>query len=67
MTAPLAKCTGEEHRALIRFLWSEGVSGLKFTRGSKHNMETAPYPKEVRTSGLKSLKVAGQAWTTQKE
>ena len=29
MDAPLAQCTREEQRAVIRFLWSEGSSGTK--------------------------------------
>ena len=29
MDAPLAQCTREEQRAVVRFLWSEGSSGKK--------------------------------------
>ena len=29
MDAPLAQCTREEQRAVVRFLWSEGSSGTK--------------------------------------
>ena len=29
MDAPLAQCTREEQRAVVRFLWSEGLSGTK--------------------------------------
>ena len=32
MAAPLATCTVEEQRAVIRFLWSEGVSGAEIHR-----------------------------------
>ena len=32
MAAPLAVCTKEEQRAVIRFLWSEGVSGVEIHR-----------------------------------
>ena len=32
MAAPLAVCTKEEQRAVIRFLWSEGVPGAEIHR-----------------------------------
>jgi hypothetical protein len=32
MATPLAVCTKEEQRAVIRFLWSEGVSGVEIHR-----------------------------------
>jgi transposase len=32
MNAPLAVCTKEEQRSVIRFLWSEGVSGAEIHR-----------------------------------
>jgi len=32
MAAPLAVCTKEEQRAVIRFLWSEGVLGAEIHR-----------------------------------
>ena len=32
MTAPLSVCTKEEQRSVIRFLWSEGVSGAEIHR-----------------------------------
>jgi hypothetical protein len=32
MTAPLAVCTKEEQRAVIGFIWSEGVSGAEIHR-----------------------------------
>jgi transposase len=32
MAAPLAVCTKEEQRAVIRFIWSEGVSGAEIHR-----------------------------------
>ena len=32
MAAPLAVCTKEEKRAVIRFLWSEGVPGAEIHR-----------------------------------
>ena len=32
MAAPLAVCTKEEQRAVIRFLWSEGVPGSEIHR-----------------------------------
>jgi transposase len=32
MAAPISDCTKEEQRSLIRFLWSEGVSGAEIHR-----------------------------------
>ena len=32
MAAPVAVCTKEEQRAVIRFLWSEGVPGAEIHR-----------------------------------
>ena len=32
MAAPLSVCTKEEQRSVIRFLWSEGVSGAEIHR-----------------------------------
>jgi len=32
MAAPLAVCTKEEQRAVIRFIWSEGVPGAEIHR-----------------------------------
>lgn len=32
MSALLSGCTEEEQRAVIRFLWSEGVSGVEIYR-----------------------------------
>jgi transposase len=32
MAAPLSICTKEEQRSVIRFLWSEGVSGAEIHR-----------------------------------
>ena len=32
MADPLAVCTKEEQRAVIRFLWSEGVPGAEIHR-----------------------------------
>ena len=32
MAAPLSVCTKEEQRSLIRFLWSEGISGAEIRR-----------------------------------
>ena len=32
MAAPLSVCTKEEQRSVIRFLWSEGVSGAEMHR-----------------------------------
>jgi len=32
MASPLAVCTKEEQRAVIRFLWSEGVPGAEIHR-----------------------------------
>ena len=39
MSAPLAICNKKEQRAVIRFLWSEGVPGAKFYVDLKHNTE----------------------------
>jgi hypothetical protein len=32
MAAPLSVCTKEEQRSVIRFLWSDGVSGAELNR-----------------------------------
>ena len=32
MSAPLSVCTKEEQRGVIRFLWSEGVTGAEIHR-----------------------------------
>ena len=67
MVAPLAKFTSEEQSAVIQFLWLEGVSGAEIHRMFLTQYGNRHYRKEACTSGLKSLKVAGQAWTTQKK
>ena len=59
MAAPLAVCTKEEQRAVIRFLWSEGVPGAEI-HPRQHNTGTVPYHVEVCMSGSRSLKLAGQ-------
>jgi len=32
MAAPLSVCTKEEQRGVIRFLWTEGVTGVQINR-----------------------------------
>ena len=59
MDAPLAQCTREEQRAVVRFLWSEGSSGTKIHQRLLAQYETIHYRKQRYMSGLRSLKQAG--------
>lgn len=45
MTAPLALCTKEERRAVIRFLWWEGVSGAEIYRRFLSQYEDIAQPR----------------------
>ena len=68
MDAPLAQCTREEQRAVVRFLWSEGSSGTKIHQrllaqyGDNALSKTTVYEwiEKFKTgrymSGLRSLK-----------
>jgi hypothetical protein len=62
MAAPLSVCNKEEQRAVICFLWSEGVPGT-----GQHNMGAVFYRGEVYTNGWRNSNTVGQAWRTRKE
>ena len=48
MAAPLEVCTNEEQRAVIRFLWSEGVPGAEIhQRLSTQYGDSAPLRRSV--------------------
>jgi hypothetical protein len=49
MVTPLSVCTKKEQRSVIRFLWSEGVSGAEIRRRLSTQYGKSVLP-QVRTS-----------------
>jgi hypothetical protein len=51
MASWLSVCTKEEQRAVIRFLWAEGVPGQKSVAGFHLKMKTVLYRSEMCMNG----------------
>ena len=60
MAAPLSVCTKEEQRSVIRFLWSEGVSGAEIHRRLSAQYGNSVLPNGVSTNGYKNSKMLAQ-------
>jgi hypothetical protein len=54
MAAPLSVCTKEEQRSVIRFLWSDGVSGAAINQRLSAQYGTVFRRHGVSTNGLKN-------------
>ena len=47
MSAPLSVCTKEEQRGVIRFLWSEGVTGAEIHRRLSAQYGDSALPRRI--------------------
>ena len=58
MAAPFSVYTKEDQRSVIRFLWSEGVSGAAIHQRllAQYGNSVLPQRSGVSTNGLKKLK-----------
>ena len=56
MAAPLSVCTKEEQRLVIRFLWSEGVSGVEIHRRLSPQYRNSVLPKRSVYEWIEVLK-----------
>lgn len=66
MAAPLSVCTKEEQRAVIRFLWSEGVPGAQIHRRLLAQYGTSVLPESSVYKWITKFK-DGRSSVTQKE
>jgi hypothetical protein len=60
MAGPLSVFTKEEQRAVIRFLWAEGVQGQKSIKDFQQNMGTVLCCSVVCMNGFPCSKTAAQ-------
>ena len=60
MAAPLAVCTKEEQRAVIRFLWLEGVPRAEIHRRLSTQYGDSALQRRSVCEWIKKFKVAGQ-------
>jgi hypothetical protein len=56
MAAPLSVCTKEEQRSVIRFLWSEGVSGAEIHRRLSAKNGKSVLPQRSANEWIEKLK-----------
>ena len=57
MSAPLSECTVEEQRAVVRFLWSQGIHEAHVTDDFLLNMETMLCQSEASTNEWRSFRM----------
>jgi hypothetical protein len=53
MAAPLSKCTIEEQRAIVRFLWAEGIKSVEIHRRMLAQYGECTMHQQMSTSGGK--------------
>jgi hypothetical protein len=66
MAAPLAVCTKEEQRAVIRILWSEGVSGAEIHRRLSTQYGNSALPHRSVYESIEKIK-SGRTSVTHEE
>ena len=56
MAAPLSMCTKEEQRSVIRFLWSEGITGAAIHQRLSAQCENSVLPQRSVYEWIEKLK-----------